>query len=382
MSQILIFAAIQTVNSGAAHQCRNVHFADIERYVLRLANVVAIDVCYRMRIGRELLSKSFSVSDPERSFCWLSGGIVILSSCGAQSPPKHYFCIAPRAVHAWPIAATNTSPTMHTKQEAKDFVSANIAAWDEVAPIHRQHNHARHLQEVRQADFCCLDEIELRRLQALDVVDKSVAQLCCNNGRELISVKKMGAARCVGFDAAAGFISDAKELAEAAHCDVTFVSCDIHDISEEFTGNFDIVTITIGVISWMPDLAEFFDAAARLLRPGGAFFIYEHHPILEMIKPGPAGAALEWEVSYFSSEPYVSTEGLDYYGGTDYGAKPATSFMHTMSSIVMAGLGAGFSVEHFEEFPHHISNAWWNVEHAQIGLPMCYTLVFRKSAQS
>ncbi|MGI9410882.1 MAG: class I SAM-dependent methyltransferase, partial [Hyphomicrobiaceae bacterium] len=256
---------------------------------------------------------------------------------------------------------------MRTKQEAKDFISANIAAWDEVAPIHRQHNHARLLEEVRRADFCCLDEVERHRLQALDVSGKSLAQLCCNNGRELISVKKMGAARCVGFDAAQGFISDAQELAEAADCDVTFVCSDIHDISEDFHGNFDILTVTIGVLGWMPDLAEFFAVAARLLRPGGAFFIYEHHPILEMIKPGPAGGPLEWEISYFSGEAYVSSEGLDYYGGTDYGAKPAASFMHTMSSIVMAGLAAGFSIEHFEEFPHHISNTWWNVERAQIG---------------
>ncbi len=270
---------------------------------------------------------------------------------------------------------------MPTKQEARDFVSANIAAWDEVALIHRQHNHARLLEEVSRADFCCLDDVERHRLQALDLDGKNVAQLCCNNGRELISVKKMGAARCVGFDAAKGFISDAHELAKAADCDVTFVCCDIHDISEDFDGNFDILTITIGVLGWMPDLADFFAVAARLLRSGGAVFIYEQHPILAMLKPGPAAAPLEWEVSYFSGEPYISTEGLDYYGGIDYEAKPATSFMHTMSSTIMAGLGVGFSIEHFEEFPHHISNTWWNVERAQIGLPMCYTLVFRKATQ-
>ena len=269
---------------------------------------------------------------------------------------------------------------MYTKKESESFISANIAAWEEVAPIHRRHNHARQLEEIRSADFCCLDKVERSRLQALDITGKSVAQLCCNNGRELISVKKMGAGRCVGFDAANGFISDARELAAAAGCDVTFVCSDVHAIGEEFSANFDILTITIGVLGWMPNLAEFFAIAARLLRPGGAFFIYEQHPILEMFKPGPAGAPLEWEVSYFSDEPYVSTDGLDYYGGTDYGAKPATSFMHTMSSTIMAGLEAGFTIEHFEEFPHHISCTWWNVEHAQIGLPMCYVLVLRKAS--
>lgn len=270
---------------------------------------------------------------------------------------------------------------MSTKRETEAIVRANLAAWDEAAPIHRRHNRELQLEQARQPDFCCLDAIEKQRLQALGVAGKDVAQLCCNNGRELISVKKsLGAARCVGFDGAAGFIADAGEIAAAAGTDVAFECTDIYAIGPEFDAAFDIVTITIGVLGWMPDLDGFFAVAARLLRPGGALFIYEHHPILEMLKPGAAGDPVEWELSYFTKEPYVSTEGLDYYGGTDYDALPVTSFMYPMSTVIMAGIGAGLALEHFEEFPHHISNLWWNVEHAGIGLPMCFTLVMRKAA--
>ena len=60
-------------------------------------------------------------------------------------------------------------------------------------------------------------------------------------------------------------------------------------ISEDFDNSFDIATTTIGVLGWMPDLVKFFAVAARLLRSGGALFIYEQHPILDMIKPGAAG---------------------------------------------------------------------------------------------
>ena len=73
------------------------------------------------------------------------------------------------------------------------------------------------------------------------------------------------------------------------------------------------------------------------------------------------------------------TGGLDYFGGETYDAKPVMSFSHKMSDIIMAALGNDLIVEHFEEFPHHISNAWWNVEKSDIGLPMCYTLVLRKA---
>ncbi|HMB77769.1 MAG TPA: hypothetical protein VKN76_15330, partial [Kiloniellaceae bacterium] len=122
-----------------------------------------------------------------------------------------------------------------------------------------------------------------------------------------------------------------------------------------------------------------FAVAARLLKPGGALFVYEQHPILDMIKPGAADDPIEWELSYFEKAPYVETEGLDYYGGGTYVSKPLTSFARTMAEILMAGIDNGLTLAHFEEHPHHISNTWWNVEAAGIGLPMSYTLVLRKA---
>ena len=43
-------------------------------------------------------------------------------------------------------------------------------------------------------------------------------------------------------------------------------------------------------------------------------------------------------LSYFSDEPYVETSGLDYYEGEKYDAKPAYSFQHTLSQIMMAAI--------------------------------------------
>ena len=88
----------------------------------------------------------------------------------------------------------------------------------------------------------------------------------------------------------------------------------------------------------MPDIHRFFSAIAKLVRPGGAIFIYEQHPIVEIVKPAAAGELIEWELSYFHDQPYVETGGLDYYGGETYQAKPVTSFSHKMSDILMAAL--------------------------------------------
>ncbi len=69
---------------------------------------------------------------------------------------------------------------------------------------------------------------------------------------------------------------------------------------------------------------------------------------------------------------------LDYYGRGTYESKPLYSFHHTMSDVLMAGLKSGLAVEHFEEFPGHISNTWFNLERHGPRLPMSYTLVLRK----
>ncbi len=256
----------------------------------------------------------------------------------------------------------------------------NIQAWEEAAPIHWRHNQAWQLKAFGTPGFSCLKEVETEILLTLGVAGKDVAQVCCNNGRELISVKNMGAARCVGFDGAQGFLDQGVALAKAAGQDVEFHCCDANAIPTRYHNSFDLVIMTIGVLGWMPDIDLFIAGVAKLLRPGGAVFIHEHHPVLMMLEPGPAEAPVNWELSYFTKDPYVDDSGLDYYGGENYDATPNISFSHKMSDILMAMVNAGLTLEHFNERPDHISNVWWNVEQANIGVPMSYTLVVRKSA--
>ena len=260
----------------------------------------------------------------------------------------------------------------------KDITRANREAWDQAAPLHRAQNMERLTAAFREPGYSCLDEIETARLRALGVAGKDVAQLCCNNGRELLSVKNLGAAACVGFEGAEGFVAQARELAAAAGADCEFVCTDVYEIPADYDGGFDLVTVTIGVLGWMPELPDFMAVAARLLRPGGAVFVYEQHPILDMIEPGKADDPVSWDHSYFRREPFVDRDGLDYYGGEAYESKPLTWFHHGLAEVIMAGLACGLSVEHFEELPGHISNTWYNVERQGPALPMSYTLVLRK----
>ena len=105
-----------------------------------------------------------------------------------------------------------------------DLVAANLKAWEEVASIHARHNQTRLLKAFAQPDLMALDEVDVTRLKALGIDGASVVQVCCNNGQEVLSTQRLGAARIAGVDGSQGFIDQAGELARAAWVDATFVA--------------------------------------------------------------------------------------------------------------------------------------------------------------
>lgn len=267
----------------------------------------------------------------------------------------------------------------YSEKERRAFTEANRRAWDEAAPVHADFNQARLLAGFAQPGFSTLADHCRERLMEIGIEGKSIAQICCNNGRELLSLKNMGAGPCVGFDASAAFLEQARELARASgHEDVEFVASDVYEIPAHRRGPYDIVLSTIGVIGWMPDLTAFFDVVARLTRPGGHVFIEEIHPVLLMYEEAEGDAPSFLAYSYFKEEPYVETRGLDYYGGTKYDGKPAYSFHHTLSEIVMAAIGAGLTLRHLAELDFNIGELCADLEHAEANPPMGMTMVWQK----
>ena len=159
-------------------------------------------------------------------------------------------------------------------KDRRYYTDANRAAWDEVAPLHAQQNLEKLLEAFALPGYSSLDEHCHAPLMEIGVQGKSVAQICCNNGRELLSMKNLGAGRCVGFDASAPFIEQARQLAKAAgHEDVSFVAADVYDVPKFQDATFDIVLSTIGVLSWMPDLPAFFGVAAGLTNRADIFLL-------------------------------------------------------------------------------------------------------------
>ena len=103
----------------------------------------------------------------------------------------------------------------------------------------------------------------LDTLLAVGVEGKRIIHLCCNNGSETLSLRNLGASRCVGVDAADAFLEHGRELIRIAGAEdtVELIHADAYDLPAELNGRFDIVLTTIGVLGWMPDLKGFFQVA-------------------------------------------------------------------------------------------------------------------------
>ena len=266
--------------------------------------------------------------------------------------------------------------------ETHDYAEQNRRAWNQVAPIHRRHYHTDLRKAFLDPEFSLLDDIEKEVFQQLEIQGKTIAQFCCNNGRELISALRLGAAAGVGFDISDEFIAEAKELAELAKVECTFVRGNIFDIDAAYFQRFDILYITIGALCWFDDLQRFFKVASQVLKADGALFLYEMHPILDLFAVKQEDTydkehELKILYPYFNTEPWVDDYGLDYFGESEYQAETTYSFPHKFSEILNALISNGLNIRELREYPHDISATFKHLEKYQ-KIPMCYTLLARK----
>lgn len=264
--------------------------------------------------------------------------------------------------------------------DREKYVASNKKAWNEAAGRHAAHNQARLREQFGKGGYNCLADDVIAMLERVGVTGRSAVQIACNNGRDLLSLKNMGAGKCLGIDQADTFLAQARELAEVAgrDGDVSFLAADVYALPTDLHERFDILMTTIGVLAWMPDLEGFFKAVSGLMVPGGHWVMEEMHPVLMMYEPDGTGGPSRLVHSYFRTEPFEETTGLDYYGHEQYASKPNYSFTHKMSDIVNAGLKVGLELQHMHEVGHNISNFCADLEHAEARPPMGLYMLWRK----
>ena len=119
-----------------------------------------------------------------------------------------------------------------------------------------------------------------------DVQNKTLLHLQCHFGLDTLSWARRGA-NVVGVDFSEEAIGFARKLASDIDIDARFIHCNIYDLAEHLSEEFDVVFTSHGVLGWLPDIEAWAAIIASHLKPGGRFFIAEIHPVAWMFDETP-----------------------------------------------------------------------------------------------
>ncbi len=272
-----------------------------------------------------------------------------------------------------------SSPWQHWNNDMSydnDAVTeGNRAAWNAVADQHRGQRWQRIIAQLTGNEEAPFNIPAQAVIDLVDYADKDIVQLACNNGRELLWLKRHGARRCVGVDISDEFIAQARELSALSKLEAEFERSNICDLGNHFDGQFDLVLTTIGVFNWQPDLAAFMSVVARLLKPGGKWLVEEMHPLLWMFEREQGS---KFVYSYFDDAVFAMAEPLDYYGGGEYQAPERYEFQHTVGEVLQTTIDCGLRLRHFQEFAVDNSGDFRHFENQSAQLPLSYNLIAEK----
>src|SRR6056297_3454033 len=265
--------------------------------------------------------------------------------------------------------------------DIKQYTNANKVAWNEVMPKHQKARKQALDKLFAQTGYIEQTDQELLKIfDQIKISDKDVIHLACNNGTELLSIKNMGANRCVGVDISECAIEEAAERAKNSNIDCEFICSDVYDIPKEYFNSFDVVHTTAGCIGWMPDINLFFKLCSKLLRPSGYLLMHEMHPFSELLPFDDAEIDNRLQIvdQYFHDGPIIENGGLDYLGGEQYEAKTQFWFVHTISDIIMSLNKNSFKIIEFIESPNDISAVHQEVEKLNAKIPLSMLILAQK----
>lgn len=227
-----------------------------------------------------------------------------------------------------------------------DHTTVNRKFWDEIAPHHASSDHYDVESFIAGGDT--LGQIEVAEVG--DVVDKQMVHLMCHIGLDTLSWARRGA-QVTGVDFSDAALEIARTLADRTGLKAEFVRSDVTIAPESLQGRtFDIVFLSRGVLMWLGDLDAWAGACARLLRPGGIFYLLDIHPLGMAVEQTETGIRLTR--SYFSdSTPDITVEDGSY-AVHDVGLTNTETheWIHPLGDVVSALIRAGITIEFLHEF--------------------------------
>jgi len=238
----------------------------------------------------------------------------------------------------------------------------NRRHWDEVTDIHARNN-VYGIDDFK-AGGCRLHRVEREELG--DVSGKTLLHLQCHFGLDTLSWARRGAT-VTGVDFSPKAIALARSLAQEAGLDARFIESDIYTLPERLSEHFDIVFMSYGVLSWLPDLKAWSHIIARYLQPGGIFYLIDDHPFIRVFPIDSditdGSTELQPRFPYFHDPAGTRWESNLDYADPAASTPPEYNWQHSMGDIVNALVGAGLQIEFLHEFPYC---AWKVVAFAEL----------------
>ena len=237
------------------------------------------------------------------------------------------------------------------------------------------------------------DNLDPLVLDALgDVTGKRVLHLQCHFGMDTLALGRRGAI-ATGVDFSPKAIAAARDLAVRADLSATFVESSVEALPGHLQGEFDIVFTSCGVLCWLGDLGRWAEVVAHFLAPGGELIVVDGHPFKNMFDNERDDDRLvpDPRYPYFMEGPVAWKNEGSYTGDTpDAAYEHHYEWMHSLSEIIMAVLGAGLKIERFEEHPQVSYQAlpflvearpgeqMWRTPDGYPDLPLAFTLKARR----
>lgn len=231
----------------------------------------------------------------------------------------------------------------------------NLANWEERVAIHL--DEGGYDLSSHRAGAGALDAIVDAEIGA--VAGLRVLHLQCHIGHDSIALAQRGAT-VVGVDFSPAAVAAARDLAQACGAaGATFVESDVYAAPAALpdgAGCFDLVFTTWGTICWLPDLAQWARVVRHFLKPGGALYFADAHPVALVFDDvgGNADAAgrPDWLVPYFERLPQAFDEATDYANPDARLANSRTvQWMHPLTDILAALRAADLQLDWLHEHP-------------------------------
>ena len=164
---------------------------------------------------------------------------------------------------------------------------------------------------------------------------------------------------------------------------------DVYDAVDALQGRqFDVVYTGKGALCYLPDLQHWAKVVRELLKPGGALYIVEFHPLLNALRevslPGETDD-LVLRADYLEGRgPIAHDSTVTYTGDEVPGRQRSYEWRHGIGELVTTLAGAGFrltSLRESEVLPwprwpsmQQTPEGWWRLPDEAPRIPLLFAL--------